>query len=386
MSEYVDPISEASDPATTAARLAELAHEHPETRPWIAVHPNVYDGLLEWMALYPVETEPQPVPESYIEPEPEPAPAIEPLPAASPRKHLSTGAKVGIGAGALVAVLFFTAIGVAASVGHNERVAADELAAQEQAEFDALAEAEAERQQEIQDELDAEAAAAAEAEAERVREEQAALAKGKGAWKFANESGFSYTLSFATGTPVRPTGTVTHPSDSEFVAGSICGVDPDTDVVIPVTLRATATTKGYATNISASFILNSGGRTYDGNGIDPFQGDDRVDIEQDFTAGGECTSVSSTNIWGYGQPDAISVKWEDPIEEGASVSHELFVIVHDYYLPVHPKGDKALLDYIAILPIFGGSNADIANTFNPVNNDNGMYSAQRLSLNGKLFN
>lgn len=44
------PIDEARDPHTTAARLAELAADHPETRIAIVTHPAVYPGLLAWLA------------------------------------------------------------------------------------------------------------------------------------------------------------------------------------------------------------------------------------------------------------------------------------------------------------------------------------------------
>ncbi|HWV27329.1 MAG TPA: hypothetical protein VNZ66_08910 [Aeromicrobium sp.] len=42
-------LQEASDPATEPARLADLAHHHPHTRPAIARHPQAYPGLLEWL-------------------------------------------------------------------------------------------------------------------------------------------------------------------------------------------------------------------------------------------------------------------------------------------------------------------------------------------------
>lgn len=37
-------------PATSAARLAEIASRHPELRRAVAQHPNATDGLLDWLA------------------------------------------------------------------------------------------------------------------------------------------------------------------------------------------------------------------------------------------------------------------------------------------------------------------------------------------------
>ncbi len=45
-----NPSEEVRNPETTAARLAELAVSNPELHAWIQVHPNVYPGLLQWIA------------------------------------------------------------------------------------------------------------------------------------------------------------------------------------------------------------------------------------------------------------------------------------------------------------------------------------------------
>lgn len=46
-------LAEASDPATSPARLADLARRHPELRPAIAANPSAYDGLRGWIAENP---------------------------------------------------------------------------------------------------------------------------------------------------------------------------------------------------------------------------------------------------------------------------------------------------------------------------------------------
>jgi hypothetical protein len=49
-------VTEASDPATSQARLAELAHQHPELRSTIASNPSCYDELRLWIADHPGTT------------------------------------------------------------------------------------------------------------------------------------------------------------------------------------------------------------------------------------------------------------------------------------------------------------------------------------------
>ena len=45
-------LTELADPGTSAARLMEIAQAHPELGPQIVAHPNVYPGLVEWVAAY----------------------------------------------------------------------------------------------------------------------------------------------------------------------------------------------------------------------------------------------------------------------------------------------------------------------------------------------
>lgn len=52
MSDQNTPQTELRDPATPAARLATIAATNPELGADIARHPNVYDGLLDWLAQY----------------------------------------------------------------------------------------------------------------------------------------------------------------------------------------------------------------------------------------------------------------------------------------------------------------------------------------------
>lgn len=50
MTDYSAAFREATDPATSQARLGELANEVPEVRAAIAEHPSAYDALLTWLS------------------------------------------------------------------------------------------------------------------------------------------------------------------------------------------------------------------------------------------------------------------------------------------------------------------------------------------------
>lgn len=81
--------AELADPNTAAARLTEIAAEHPTLAAEIAAHPNIYPGLSDWLQQYGSFAQPEPV---AVEPaaviaDVEPvvaAPASETAPAAEP--------------------------------------------------------------------------------------------------------------------------------------------------------------------------------------------------------------------------------------------------------------------------------------------------------------
>ncbi len=53
--------AELADPNTAAARLTEIAAEHPTLAAEIARHPNIYPGLSDWLQTYGTFGEPEPV-------------------------------------------------------------------------------------------------------------------------------------------------------------------------------------------------------------------------------------------------------------------------------------------------------------------------------------
>ncbi|MBU1250720.1 MAG: hypothetical protein KJ659_11215 [Actinobacteria bacterium] len=264
---------------------------------------------------------------------------------------------------------------VVAEVERAEAAERAEQEALEQAERDAAAEAER---------LEREAEAEERAEEERRQQEEAAAQLAASTWKYANDSGFSYDLRFTLERPTRGATARSHPLASDFTAENVCSVS-ESDLVIPGSLTAVATTEGYDTPISVNFTLNSGGLEYSGTGIPPTRYDDRVRVAQMFSDGGKCSTLSSTNAWGYAQPPAIGVSWQEPLSTGTSVRHAFFIIIQNYYLPAHPDGDPALLDYIAINPLFGGSNTDAAMMYRDVDGANlGIYSNRRMTMNGEI--
>jgi len=199
---------------------------------------------------------------------------------------------------------------------------------------------------------------------------------------YTNQSGYSYTSKMTIGAPQKYVAGATHPGSSANLYGSGCSIDPQTDVVIPVTWTATATTAGYDTDIQMSALIYRSGVDYTGAGIAPFDGDSRIGIEQYFSSGPKCTTESSTNIWGYGHSDGFGVSFNDPVPTGSSVSHSLTIVIHNYYTPATPDGDTALLSWISIRGLFGGSNTDAATMYTPIDGYLGLYANQGVALDG----
>ena len=382
MTEHTDPLAEASDPLTTAERLAELAQTHPETRALISVHPNSYDGLREWIAQYPAEPvapESQPVAQvevAHVEPERalesglvEPAAAPVDGTVLSSEKRWHPGVIAAVIGGVVVLVIIIASIGAANSNSQRESVAYEgELSPSE---LNAL---EDEREQQAADDRQALA-------------DEFGLESGSGTglvgdWQFSNPAGFSYTTTLSVHVPVRPTAEVAHPSDSAFIAGQSCSIDPESDLVVPVSLVATATTSEFDTPISVSFIVSGGHASYGGTGVEPSQSDQRLEIEQQFSSGNTCTTVSSA-VGDYLGIDKFGVEGAEPTAEGGRIGHDFFVIIHDYYLPVQPKGDTALLDFIAVIPVAIGS-YDAPNEVYTEVGSQSAASPTRLTLSGKL--
>lgn len=207
----------------------------------------------------------------------------------------------------------------------------------------------------------------------------------RGVWHMANEAGYSYDLEIQLG-QVMADPSLGHPLDSSFTS-AVCGAEP-TDAVIPAAMVVTATTADFPTEIDADLIVNRGEvrGEYTGAGVAPFAGDERVRVAQAFSTEQDCSTFSSSNIFGYGQAGGFGAKWGTPMAAGERGTHLFFVIVGDYFGPNTPEGDRALLEWIVLRPMFGGSNTDPAQMYLDTAGMGGFgfYSTSGITLTGVM--
>ncbi|HEU0206930.1 MAG TPA: hypothetical protein VFQ74_09610 [Pseudolysinimonas sp.] len=381
MTEHQDLWNEAADASTPLERLAELAYQHPETRAAVASNPASYEGLLEWLGSLgdpavdvalsaradrsTVSIPPAPITTPG-------AAAVSPAPSPSFLGAIGRGIMAlplrfrwALGLGTVFVVLL-VAIPIAI-VQANGRHTPTPAAATHSSTRTA-------------DPVPSEAGTSTPTPTPTTPPPPVVPGA---SWTFANQSGYSYRMSFIVGTPVRYRKNETHPASSTAVYGSACSIDAATDLVIPVTWSATATTSGYKTRIAMRALISKTDIAYTGAGIAPFDGENRVLIEQYFSSGPVCDTESSTNIWGYGHSDGFGVQFTDPIAEGGRAQAAFTIIVKNYFTPATPQGDTALLDWISIRPLFGGDNSDAANVYHDTGATYlGLYSATGISLRG----
>jgi hypothetical protein len=193
-------------------------------------------------------------------------------------------------------------------------------------------------------------------------------------WHFTNEqAGYSYDLiiSFWEPLPDAKSGASGHPMDLKLLLGSECKFDPSTDLVIPGEIAIKNTTNGFPIDTSVAAIFNNRGgdfldggspTEYTGKGISPGERDGRVSVESIFSNNDiDCESFSSTNNYDQMQPNLISFKTIN-LGTGQSSAHRFFTIVHNYFSPSLPEGDKELLDWIILRPFvanFKAGGADL---------------------------
>ena len=403
----------AGDPETPLALLAELAYEYPELRPIVAINPSSYQGLLDWLAqlddpevtralaarhglLAETEILPQTPDEDvhevsptegmlagatipFIAPEPAgdvvltgAVPTAESFSFATFIRRPGAWIAVGTVAAAIVMTIVISSVAAATSRAEQEQEAVARLAASQQ------------------EEAAKKASPAPKPSPSPTPTPPPVVEAPQTAgptWSFANKSGFSYDMTMSVGTATR----YSKDSPPSFLqgnttqkAGTACTIDPVKDVVIPVTWSAKATTQDFKTTVSMRAIFRQMNQKYAGQGIAPFDRDNRVMVEQFFSSGPKCSTFSSTNLWGYAQAGGFSVVFQNELAAGASVRTRFFVIVKNYYTPATPSGDTALLDWITIRPIFGGNNAEDANVYRETNANLGIYSLTGITLNGDV--
>lgn len=121
-------------------------------------------------------------------------------------------------------------------------------------------------------------------------------------------------------------------SNGTTVAGSACQFDSQTVGVIPATLSATNTTKGFS-ETAGVFIVNVGTQsTTASTTLQP-----EIRWEAQYTSGGQCDGGTTTG-------SSVDVTSTQPLGPGQSVSVSGFFIVTNYFSPNHPDGNVAALD------------------------------------------
>ena len=272
------------------------------------------------------------------------------------RPGLSTRAKAIIAAVAAI-VLVLGVIGIASAANQ---------AAQTQAAFEAeqQADQDAAQQETPQDEDDPEVPVEA--------PPPAASLTHSTTWSYSNSQSYTFDMTISLGDPIAGAEAVglEHPNRAGYIAGANCSFDPSTSAVIPGSMTVTATTAGFATPISARFLLlaTTGLGSRD---------DGRMNADVDY---GECDYLGSSNFSLIG---GVGAKWEEPMEQGVSGRMDFFLIINDYYGPATPDGDTAWLDGEAIVPDIGGSNTsneEILLLYRPI-----PSSVAGISLTGRLL-
>lgn len=118
-----------------------------------------------------------------------------------------------------------------------------------------------------------------------------------------------------------------HPLSSDnnpFLAGTACDFDPETDVVVPLTLTATNTTSEESREVTARVTLQAkSSRSLVTSAY----------LEWMFASGPSCSDAASS-----GTGAQITVLWSDPIQSQEDVRGLGFVLIKNYFSPRYPQG------------------------------------------------
>lgn len=194
----------------------------------------------------------------------------------------------------------------------------------------------------------------------------------------SSPNGYSFDLTLAVDKPT------TGGENGEHVIGSVCDFDSNVDIAIPVKMTVTATTESFATPINAHVIAHhASDLDYAGSGVAPMRDDDRLRVEEYYSSSSECRTWSTTNLYGYGQPEAAGAKWDTPIEQGQQGVHYFTVIVKNFRNPNTPDGDTALLDYIELHSTWSNNTDGTTGTYQAVNSNLGT-STVGITLAGNI--
>ncbi|MDR1330236.1 MAG: hypothetical protein LBK23_11610 [Oscillospiraceae bacterium] len=141
--------------------------------------------------------------------------------------------------------------------------------------------------------------------------------------------------------------------------------DYEKDIAVPIVVSVENVTAGMdsAMVAKADMIIGRPGGPdlltkyqYSGDGKAPTSSDKRVSVIKYYSSDIESETFNSYNLWGYGERGGWGVQWTDKYRPGETRAADYFLIVHDYFSPLTPEGDRALLDCITIKPLTYPSN------------------------------
>jgi len=120
-----------------------------------------------------------------------------------------------------------------------------------------------------------------------------------------------------------------------------CVVDPTTDAVVPVRMQITNTTASFSEILGFSLRVSD----------DP--GDLEVASDIVYSTGPTCaSSASSSNGRVYG------IEYSSPLAPNASASSSFYLVLHNYFSPNTPAGDRARYETLELSPTLSFGDTD----------------------------
>lgn len=402
MDDVDSALREVQDPHTSAERLAQLAAMRPDLGSVIALHPHVYDELLDWLAQYG-----DPAAQAAVArrragrdaaastPDDEAAstsilpPSL--LVGSQPEPRRASHRRwvwVGAGAAVLVAVAVVVAVTFA---GHPAPVAV--VAAHHTA---AAAHKPTATPTDAATPTSTPTPTPTASPTPTPAPPQTAV--GQATWTFQTESGYGYRMQVSVGAPItagqngyRSDGSSDGASDSTGsdssggdgtdvgdgatianTIGSVCeDFDPATDAAVPVTMTVTATTtNGFTTPVSANFSITEADSVGDNDEQPDILSTMTLESEEFFSDNTDCASSSDM--------ESMGVEWDDKMAEGDVGTAYFDVIIKNYFSPSYPHGAAGVLPWIDITPGQVDTQSTAVGTYNE------QTGPASLALNGSV--
>jgi hypothetical protein len=133
--------------------------------------------------------------------------------------------------------------------------------------------------------------------------------------------------------------------------GTTCPVNDDTDAAAPFMLTLTNTTNGYSDQPTINLIE----RTPYGEPVD-------VWAEVGYTEGPQCIEFFNESSPEFDESGFLGFGPTDPLGSHESTRAEGFFIIHHFYSPSHPRGDRAKFRNVILelVPSQGGEGFSVA--------------------------